>query len=87
MVTRLSKQKQKIFGKNGKKRGKTTIFFNHETEPDPDRKPTFEQKTDPDPDRLPKKSIPQGSSCNVVSCWGAQNVFYLNWPKKTCCAG
>jgi hypothetical protein len=27
-------------------------FFNPETDPDPDRKPTFEQKTDPD--RMPK---------------------------------
>jgi hypothetical protein len=34
-------------------------FFNPETDPDPDLKPTFEQKTDPDPNRL-QKSIPQG---------------------------
>jgi hypothetical protein len=34
-------------------------FFNLETEPDPDRKPTFEQKTDPDPDRLPKEGLYQ----------------------------
>jgi hypothetical protein len=52
------KAKKKIFGKNRKTEKKqkktTTFFFNPETEPDPDRKPTFEQKTDPDPDRLPK---------------------------------
>jgi hypothetical protein len=35
---------------NQTKPKKTTTFFN----PDPDRKPTFDQKTDPDPDRLPK---------------------------------
>jgi hypothetical protein len=40
--------------KNGKNRKKPTTFFNPETDPDLDQKPTFEQKTNPDPDRLPK---------------------------------
>jgi hypothetical protein len=40
--------------KKRKKQKKTTTFFNPETDPDLDQKPTFEQKTYPDPDRLPK---------------------------------
>jgi hypothetical protein len=39
---------KKLFEKNEKKR---LLFFNPETETDPDRKPTFEPKNDPDPDR------------------------------------
>jgi hypothetical protein len=37
-----------------KTRLKPITFFNPETDPDPDRKPTIEQKTDPDPVRLLK---------------------------------
>jgi hypothetical protein len=46
---------KKLLEKNGKKR---LLFFNPETETDPDRKPTFEQKTDPDPDRSQKLNPP-----------------------------
>jgi hypothetical protein len=40
--------------KSEKNRKKTRTFSNPETDPDPDRKPTFVQKTEPEPDRLPK---------------------------------
>jgi hypothetical protein len=40
--------------KPGENRKKPTTFFNPETEPNPDQKPTFEQKTETDPDRLLK---------------------------------
>jgi hypothetical protein len=42
------------FQKNLKNRKKPTTFFNPKTEPDHNRKPTFEQKNDTDPDLLPK---------------------------------
>jgi hypothetical protein len=51
--------KNKFFGKNPKKRKKRkkpTTFFNPETDPDLDQKPTFEQKRNPDPDRSTAKS-------------------------------
>jgi hypothetical protein len=37
-----------------RKNKKPTTFLNPETDPDADRKPTFEKNIDPDPDRLPK---------------------------------
>jgi hypothetical protein len=50
-VTKLSTEhdpqsnKKKLFKKTEKKnRKKRTTFFNPETDPDPDRKPTFQQK-------------------------------------------
>jgi hypothetical protein len=45
------KTKQKLFEKTDKK---PRTFFNPKTNPDPDRKPSFEQQDDPDPDRCQK---------------------------------
>jgi hypothetical protein len=45
---------KKLSEKTEKSEKNPTTFFNPETDPDPDRKPTFQQKIDPDPDRLPK---------------------------------
>jgi hypothetical protein len=50
---------QTEYGNMTVKATKTTFrkkpdFFNPETDPDPDRKPTFQQKNDPDPNQLQK---------------------------------
>jgi hypothetical protein len=54
-----------------------TTFFNPETDPDPNQKPTFEQKTDPDPDRCQKvnaaglyseSSVAKVTICCKISC-------------------
>jgi hypothetical protein len=51
----VKRNKKKLIGKTDKKKlQKPTTFFNPETDPNPDRKPTFKQKSDPDPDRLLK---------------------------------
>jgi hypothetical protein len=46
------KATKKSFSEKTEKKKRT--FLNPKTEPNPDRKPTFEQKIDPDPDRMPK---------------------------------
>jgi hypothetical protein len=46
--------KKSFSEKTKNQRKKPTTFFNPKTDPNPDRKPTFQQKTDLDPDRLPK---------------------------------
>jgi hypothetical protein len=49
-------------------------FFNPETDPDPDLKPTFEQKTETDPDRLPK-----AKSLSRIALASMHNTIFFVW--------